>query len=112
MNTMATWREDKRRYRQYKARKAELPSSHRETVDAMERYALRTGAVAAQDVVDVLEALVEVFERSAASGTSVDEVVGADPVRFAEDLVGRYRADTWVGREQRRLADAVGRGRA
>ena len=106
---MTTWREDKKRYRQYKARKAQLPTAHREAIDAVERYALRTGVVAGDDVVRMLESLGEIFERSAADGTTVDEVVG-DPVAFAEAFLDDYRTGTWVTREQRRLAEALGRG--
>ena len=108
---MTTWREDKRRYRQYKGRKAQLPTTHREAIDAVERYALRTGVVAAQDVVRMLEALIEVFERAAADGALVAEVTGGDPVAFAEVFLGDYRTGTWLTREQRRLADAIGRDR-
>ncbi len=106
---MAKWRDEKRRYRQYKARKAQLPASHREAIDAVERYALRFGPGTGDTLVPMLEELVETFEQSAADGTSAGEIVGDDPVAFAETFVRRYPASPWVAREQQRLTQAVAR---
>ena len=106
---MAKWREEKRRYRQYKARKEQLPASHHEAIDAVERYALRFGAGTGDIVVSMLEDLVETFEQSAADGTSVAEVVGDDAVAFAETFLRGYPAGRWVEREQQRLSSGVAR---
>jgi DNA-binding ferritin-like protein (Dps family) len=109
---MAKWRDEKRRYRQYKARKEQLPASHHEAIDAVERYAVRFGPGTGDTLVPMLEDLVETFEQSAADGTSVGEVVGDDPVEFAETFLRRYPAGPWVAREQQRLSHAVARATA
>lgn len=103
---MVKWREEKARYRQYRARKEQLPGSHHEAIDAVERYALRFGP-GTDTVVAMLEDLVEIFEQSAAVGTSVGEVVGNDPVAFAETFLQSYPANPWAAKERERLALSV-----
>ncbi|MDP3892957.1 DUF1048 domain-containing protein [Nocardioides sp.] len=106
---MAKWLDDKRRYRQYKARKAQLPAGHHEAIEAVERYALRFGPGTGDAVLEMLEDLVATFEQSAADGTPVVELVGDDPVEFAETLLESYPVGPWVAREQQRLGRAVSR---
>src|SRR4051812_48328088 len=62
---MAKWRNEKRRYRQYKARKEQLPASYLEAIDAVERYALRFGPATGETVVTMLEDLAGIFEQGA-----------------------------------------------
>jgi DNA-binding ferritin-like protein (Dps family) len=103
---MAKWRHEKRRYKQYKVRKEQLPASYREAIDAVERYALRFGPATGETVVGMLEDLAEIFEQGANDGTPVREIVGDDPVRFTEDFLTRYPTP-WTGRDQQRLAHAI-----
>ena len=35
---MATWRDEKKRYRQHQARKKQLPASYLDAIDAVERF--------------------------------------------------------------------------
>ena len=86
---MATWRDEKKRYEQYRVRKEQLPASYLDAIDAVERYALRFGSTRGEAVVTMLE------------------IVGDDPVRFAQDFVQNYPANPWVHQEQQRLASAV-----
>jgi len=104
---MAKWREEKKRYRQYKARKKQLPSSYRAAIDAVERYALRFGPATGETVVSMLEDLVEIFEQGTTDGTPVHEIVGDDPLRFTEDFLESYPANSWVTKEQQRLAHTI-----
>ncbi|WP_280419667.1 DUF1048 domain-containing protein [Nocardia carnea] len=97
---------DKRRWRQYKTRAAQLPASQRTAVAGFERYLLHTGRVGG---VSIFEDLTEVFERSAAEGTPVGEIVGADPVEFIEKFARNYPEDSWIGRERARLTSAIER---
>ena len=57
----------------------------------------------------MLEDLVDLFEQSAASGTPVREVVGADPVEFAEAFLRNYPQGQWIVRERDRLTSAIER---
>lgn len=104
---MAKWRDEKKRYRQYKARKQQLPASYHEAIDAVERYALRFGPATGETVVAMLDDLIEIFEEGMKEETPVREIVGDDPVRFAEDFLKNYPANQWAAREQQRLAHSI-----
>ena len=61
--------EDKKRWRQYKARKVQLPANYRTAIDGLERYFLYAGAIAKGDVlVQMLEDLADLMERAAPRG--------------------------------------------
>lgn len=101
---------DKRRWREYRGRAKALPGAHRASVEALERYLLHRGAITRGDLLVALhEELVEAFERAAADGVGVRRVVGADPVRYAEGLLGRYAEGEWIEKERHRLVEAITR---
>lgn len=104
-----SWAE-KRRYRQYKARCRALPASHRTAIEGLDRYLMYAGGITRGDVlVAMVEDLVELFEQSVADGLAVTDVVGEDPVEFAEAFLSNYDDARWITQERRRLADAVQR---
>ncbi len=101
---------DKRRYRQYKARTKQLPANYHAAIEALERYLTYFGAITKGDVLmSMLEDLADLFEQSAASGTSVRDVVGQDPVEFAETFLQNYSEGQWINKERERLTDAIDR---
>jgi DNA-binding ferritin-like protein (Dps family) len=104
---MSKWRDEKKRYKQYKARKEQLSASYREAIDAVERYALRFGPATGETVVTMLEDLVEIFERGTQNDTPVREIVGDDPVQFTADFLENYPANPWAAKEQQRLAHTI-----
>ncbi|MFF7938594.1 DUF1048 domain-containing protein [Nocardia gamkensis] len=97
---------DKRRWRQYKTRAGQLPAGYRTAVDGFERYLMYTGSGGG---VSMFEDLAELFERSAADGSPIREVVGADPVAFIETFARNYQEDSWINRERARLNSAIER---
>ena len=102
--------EQKKSYRQYKARKAALPAPYREAIDALERYLTFYGAISVGGVlVAMLEDLVELFEQSAADETPIRDIVGEDPVEFAEGFVRNYAEGQWINKERKRLTDSIDR---
>jgi DNA-binding ferritin-like protein (Dps family) len=102
------WIEQKRQYRRYKARIAALPPSYRTAVAGMERYTNHLGGIGdATSILTMLDDLADLFERAAADGTPVREVVGADPVEFAEAFLANYPAGSWITRERDRLTRAI-----
>jgi DNA-binding ferritin-like protein (Dps family) len=104
------WIEQKRRYRRYKARTAQLPADHRAAVGALERYLMWFGPSGKADLLQsMLDDLADLFEQSAADGTSVRAVVGEDPVEFAEEFLRNYPGGSWISRERDRLTDAIDR---
>jgi DNA-binding ferritin-like protein (Dps family) len=103
------WFEQKRRYRQYKARMARLPESYRTAAEAVNRYLMYFGPGTGEGVLTMLEDLIPLFEQAAASGTPVREIVGEDPVEFVEAFKRNYPEGQWVARERERLARAIDR---
>ncbi len=106
------WIAQKRRYRQYKARANALPANYRTALDALEHYMYLFGPGTGDGVLSMLEDLLELFEQSAANETPIREVVGEDPVEFADAFLRNYRGGSWITREQKRLTTAMDRAAA
>lgn len=103
-------RDEKRRYRRYKARTKQLPENYRTAVEALERYLTYFGSITKGDVlVSMLEDLADLFEQSAADGTPIRTVVGQDPVEFAEEFARNYAKGQWINKERERLTTAIDR---
>lgn len=103
----------KRRWRAYKARVRQLPGNYRMTVEAIERYLMhfvpRNGDSAAAEFED----LADLFERAAADGTPIREIVGEDPVEFVETFAQNYTKGGYVpDRARERLISAIERAEA
>ena len=103
------WIEQKWRYRQYKARTQRLPANYHAAIDALERYMLFFGPGKADSLLSMLEDLLDLFEQSAANGTTIREILGEDPVEFAESFLRNYPESQWISRERERLTSAVQR---
>jgi len=100
---------DKRRWRAYKARLKQLPAAYRTAAEGVERYVMYTGPGDGDSLTTMLEDLADLFEQSAAAGTPIREVVGDDPVEFAETFKRNYGLGSWLGKEQQRLTTAIER---
>ena len=102
---------DKRRWRKYKARTRQLPENYRTAVEAIERYLMHVGPAPtdADSAASMFEDLADLFERAAADGTPIREIVGDDPVEFVGVFVDNYSKGGWVSRERKRLTDAIER---
>ena len=50
---------------------------------------------------------VDLWERAAADGTPLREIVGDDPVEFAETFARAYTGKQWIDKERARLSKAV-----
>ena len=102
--------EEKKRYRQYKARTKQLPANYRMAIDALDRYLMYFGSITRGDtLVSMLEDLADLFEQSAADGTPIREIVGEDPVEFAETFLQNYSEGQWINKERERLTKAIDR---
>jgi DNA-binding ferritin-like protein (Dps family) len=101
---------EKRRWREYKARVRKLPDNYRAAVEALERYLMSSGGVVDGDsAASLFENIADLFEQSAADGTTIREVVGEDPVEFIEALIRNYPEGDWRIRERQRLISAIDR---
>jgi DNA-binding ferritin-like protein (Dps family) len=99
---------DKRRWREYKARVRRLRPNYRTAVDAIERYLMYFGAITRGDtLVSMLEDLADLFEQAAAKGTPIREIVGDDPVEFAETFLKNYSEGQWINKERERLVETI-----
>lgn len=100
--------EDKRRYRQYRARVKRLPESYRTAVHALERYLMYRGVITKGDVMmSMLNDLGDLFEQCAADRTPIRAIVGEDPVEFAEAFLENYSDGQWITKERERLTTAI-----
>lgn len=102
--------EQKRQYRQYKARVKRLPANYLAAFEAIERYLMYAGGIAKSDVVMRMYGdLVDLFEESATNGTPVRDIVGDDPVEFVEAFVSNYSDGSWINKERARLVSDIER---
>jgi DNA-binding ferritin-like protein (Dps family) len=101
------WIEQKRRFRQYKARTERLPANYRTAIDALFNYMKFFGPGTGDTLLPMLEDLADLFEQSAANGTPVRAIVGEDPVEFAEEFLRNYPGGQWISKERKRLTDAI-----
>ncbi|GAA1684399.1 hypothetical protein GCM10009733_096240 [Nonomuraea maheshkhaliensis] len=101
--------EEKKRWRQYKARVKGLPDNYRTAVEAMERYLMHFGPADGAGAMTMYEDLMELFERSAADGTPIRDIFGDDPVEFVEAFMANYPLGQYRTRERNRFTSAIER---
>jgi DNA-binding ferritin-like protein (Dps family) len=100
--------EQKKQYKQLKARLDALPEPYGTAANAMHRYFMYYGGVTdGDDLVRMIEGLVELWERAAADRTPVVDIVGSDPVDFAETFAQSYGGTQWIDKERARLTKAI-----
>jgi DNA-binding ferritin-like protein (Dps family) len=100
--------EQKKQYREYKARERRLPENYRTAIEALDRYLMYFGAITRGDVlVTMLNDLADLFEESAARGTPIRDIVGEDPVEFVETFLQNYSEGRWINKERQRLTEAI-----
>ncbi|WP_433252637.1 DUF1048 domain-containing protein [Streptosporangium sp. CA-135522] len=100
----------KRRWRQYKARREQLPESYRTAVEAIERYMMHFVPTDGDSNASMFEDLANLFEQAAADATPIREIVGEDPVEFVEAFVQNYSEGGYVpARARKQLTDAITR---
>jgi len=74
----------------------------------LERYCFRAGGIAQGDVVlAMMTDLDDLVERAAADRTPIRDLVGEDPVAFAEDFLENYRDGQWINKERARLTESI-----
>ena len=100
--------EQKKQYRQYRARMEALPAPYADVAKAIYRYFMYNGGLVDGDtIITMMGDFVELWERAAADGTPVREIVGDDPVDFADAFAEAYTGKRWIDKERARLTEAV-----
>ena len=100
--------EQKKQYKQDKARIEALPEPYASAAQAMHRYLVYYGGITDGDtLMTMFGDLADLWERAAVDGTPVREIVGDDPVEFAENFAEAYAGTRWIDKERARLTAAV-----
>jgi Uncharacterized protein conserved in bacteria len=100
--------DQKKQYKQYKARIEALPEPYLTAAKALQRYFMYNGGVTdGETSVKMFGDFADLWERAAADGTSVRAIVGEDPVEFADTFVQAYAGTNWIDRERARLTKAI-----
>ena len=100
--------EQKKQYKQYKARLDALPEPYAATAKAFQRYFMYYGAVSDGDtLITMLSDFADLWEGAVADGTPIRAIVGDDPVEFAETFAQSYTGKQWIDKERARLTKAI-----
>jgi len=102
--------EQKKQYKQHKARIEALPEPYGTAAKALQRYFIYSAGVTdGATAVAMLGDFADLWERAAADGTPVRAIVGEDPVEFAETFAQAYTGARWIDKERKRLTDTIDR---
>jgi DNA-binding ferritin-like protein (Dps family) len=101
--------EQKKQYRQFKARIDALPEPYGTAAKALQRYFMYSGGMVmdGETAVKMFGDLADLWERAAADGTPVRSIVGDDPVEFADTFAEVYTGKRWIDKERARLTKAI-----
>ena len=100
--------EQKKQYKQDKARIEALPEPYATVAKAMHRYVMYYGGITdGETLMKMFGDLADLWERAAIDGTPVRAIVGNDPVEFAETFAQAYSGRQWIDKERKRLTDAI-----
>lgn len=100
--------EQKKQYKQDKARIEALPEPYATAATAMHRYLMYYGGVTDGDtLMTMFGDLADLWERAAIDATPVRAIVGEDPVDFAETFAQAYSGKQWIDKERERLRQAI-----
>lgn len=100
--------DQKKRYKQHRVRIDALPEPYRAVAKALQRYYMYYGGVIdGETALKMWGDFVDLWERAAADGTPVREIVGENPVEFAETFAQAYAGKQWIDKERARLTKAV-----
>lgn len=97
--------EDKKRYKQFKSDVQALPEAYAQTLTALQTYIwnfAKSGAM-----MNVLEEILHMFQESAAENVPVKQLIGDDPVEFAENIMAQYPEELWLIKYRTRLREQV-----
>ena len=100
--------EQKKQYRQSKARIEALPEPYGTVAKALQRYFIYYGAITDGEIlVRMFDDFADLWERAATDETPVREIVGNNPVEFAEAFVQAYSGRQWIDKERERLIKTI-----
>ena len=100
--------EQKRQYKRIRVRIDALPEPYRAVAKALQRYFMYFGGFVDGDTaMKMWGDLADLWERAAADGTPIRDIVGDNPVEFAETFAQAYTGKQWIDKERARLTKAI-----
>ncbi len=100
--------DQKKRYKQYRVRVDALPEPYRTVAKALQRYFMYYGGIVdGETVLQMWADFVDMWERAAADRTPIRDIVGENPVEFAETFAQSYAGKHWIDKERARLLKAI-----
>jgi DNA-binding ferritin-like protein (Dps family) len=101
--------EQKKQYKQDRARIDALPDPYATVAKALHRYLMYSGSIIIEGdtLITMFGDLADLWERAAADGTPVREILGDDPVEFAETFAHAYTGKRYIDKERARLTRAI-----
>jgi DNA-binding ferritin-like protein (Dps family) len=100
--------EQKKQYRQDKARIDALPEPYGSSAKAMHRYVMYYGGITDGDtLIMMLCDLTDLWERAAIDKTPLRDIVGDNPAEFAETFAEAYNRTQWIDKERARLNKVI-----
>ena len=100
--------EQKKQYRQYKARIEALPEPYGTVAKALQRYFMYYGGITdGETSLKMFDDFADLWERAVADGTPLRAIVGDDPVEFAETFADAYTGKQWIDKERERLTKTI-----
>lgn len=97
--------ESKKRYKEYKRQKQDLPMVYREGLDALEKYMWNFAG--GDNFMLVLENILELFQDGARNKSSVTEIIGEDPAQFADNIMAEYPEELWFENARKKLNEKI-----
>lgn len=99
--------EQKKQYKQDRARIEGLPEPYGSVAKAVHRYLMYYGGITdGETLATMFTDLADLWERAAIDGTDIAAIVGDDPVGFAETFASAYGGKQWIDKERARLIAA------
>ena len=101
--------DQKKQYRQYRARIEALPEPYGTVAKALQRYFMYSGGsvMDGETAIRMFRDFADLWERAAADGTPVRAIVGDDPAEFADTFAQSYTGKRWIDKERARLTRAI-----
>lgn len=92
---------DKKAYKKFKAEVAQLPNEYQIAFNSLQKYMWNFGKSAGFQV--VFDDLLHLFQESAMENIPLKDVIGEDPVQFADELMSQYPDELWIIKMQNKL---------
>ncbi|EUJ25459.1 hypothetical protein MFLO_15396 [Listeria floridensis FSL S10-1187] len=95
----------KKRYKDYKKAKQNLPEHYKKALDALEKYMWNFAR--GENFMVVLEGVLHLFEESSIDNVPVTDILGTDPVEFADSIMAQYPEELWIIKSQDKLREDI-----